>query len=115
MQTPQRKPGKYTGVKPDPNLTPAKYRELQAKLEKLKKAEGKIKDDTTISVQEKEETLAHIKEYRFILTDLLKESKQCANELAQVERLQRQKREQFEIFHHFREIGQKRLEEFSSL
>src|SRR3989338_5902559 len=84
-------------------------------LEKLKKAEGKIKDDTTISVQEKEETLAHIKEYRFILTDLLKESKQCANELAQVERLQRQKREQFEIFHHFREIGQKRLEEFSSL
>jgi|SRR3989339_832498 len=38
MQTPQRKPGKYTGVKPDPNLTPAKYRELQAKLEKLKKA-----------------------------------------------------------------------------
>ncbi|HBI97071.1 MAG: Transcription elongation factor GreA [Candidatus Falkowbacteria bacterium GW2011_GWC2_38_22] len=36
MQTPQRKPGKYTGIKADPNITQAKYNELEAKLEKLK-------------------------------------------------------------------------------
>ena len=36
MQTPIRKPGKYTGQKPDPCLTPAKYNELQAKLDRLK-------------------------------------------------------------------------------
>lgn len=37
MQTPKRKPGKYTGLKPDPYLTEAKVRELKAKLENLKK------------------------------------------------------------------------------
>jgi transcription elongation factor GreA len=37
MRTPQRKPGKYTGLKPDQNITVAKYHELAAKLEKLKK------------------------------------------------------------------------------
>lgn len=39
MQTPQRKPGQYTGIKPDPHLTPDKYRELRAKLQKLKKSQ----------------------------------------------------------------------------
>jgi transcription elongation factor GreA len=38
MRVPQRKPGKYTGLKPDPCLTPAKYRELTARLEKLKRS-----------------------------------------------------------------------------
>jgi transcription elongation factor GreA len=37
MRTPQRKPGKYTGLKPDPNMTQAKYQELCDKLERLKK------------------------------------------------------------------------------
>jgi transcription elongation factor GreA len=37
MRTPIRKPGKYTHLKPDPNLTEEKYNELQEKLEKLKK------------------------------------------------------------------------------
>ena len=36
MRTPIRKPGKYTGLKPDPNLTLAKYHELRAKLDRLK-------------------------------------------------------------------------------
>lgn len=36
MRTPIRKPGKYTGQKPDPFLTLAKYRKLQAKLDRLK-------------------------------------------------------------------------------
>lgn len=36
MQTPKRKPGKYTHLKPDPHLTPAKYAELKEKLEHLK-------------------------------------------------------------------------------
>ncbi len=39
MQTPKRKPGKYAGLKPDPNITEEKYQELKAKLEKLKKAQ----------------------------------------------------------------------------
>ena len=37
MQTPQRKPGKYTNQKPDPYLTEAKFQELKDKLERLKK------------------------------------------------------------------------------
>lgn len=37
MQIPIRKPGKYTGQKPDPYLTEDKFSELQAALEKLKK------------------------------------------------------------------------------
>lgn len=38
MQTPKRKPGKYTFLKPDPNLTLEKYNELKDKLAKLKKS-----------------------------------------------------------------------------
>lgn len=37
MQTPTRKPGKYTHLKPDPNLTEAKFSELKDKLERLKR------------------------------------------------------------------------------
>jgi transcription elongation factor GreA len=37
MQTPRRKPGRYSGLKPDPYLTEDKYQELSAKLERLKK------------------------------------------------------------------------------
>lgn len=37
MRTPQRKPGIYAGLKADQNITAAKYNELAAKLEKLKK------------------------------------------------------------------------------
>lgn len=37
MQTPYRKAGKYTGVKPDPHITQEKYDQLAADLEKLKK------------------------------------------------------------------------------
>lgn len=37
MQTPKRKPGKYVGLKLDPNITEEKHKELKAKLEKLKK------------------------------------------------------------------------------
>jgi transcription elongation factor GreA len=37
MRTPQRKPGLYTGLKADKNITAQKYQELSAKLEKLKK------------------------------------------------------------------------------
>ena len=37
MQIPIRKPGQYTGQKPDPYLTEDKFSELQAALEKLKK------------------------------------------------------------------------------
>jgi transcription elongation factor GreA len=37
MQTPIRKPGIYTHMKPDPHLTAEKYQELKNKLEKLKK------------------------------------------------------------------------------
>jgi transcription elongation factor GreA len=35
MRTPIRKPGKYTGFKPDEHITEKKYLELKAKLEKL--------------------------------------------------------------------------------
>lgn len=37
MRTPIRKPGKYTHLKPDPNLTEEKFNELKERLEKLKK------------------------------------------------------------------------------
>ena len=37
MRTPIRKPGKYTHLKPDPNLTEKKFNELKEKLERLKK------------------------------------------------------------------------------
>jgi transcription elongation factor GreA len=37
MRTPIRKPGKYTHLKPDPNLTEKKLNELKEKLERLKK------------------------------------------------------------------------------
>lgn len=37
MRTPIRKPGKYTHLKPDPNLTEEKFNELKEKLERLKK------------------------------------------------------------------------------
>lgn len=37
MQVPIRKPGKYTHLKPDPNLTVARFNEMQSKLERLKK------------------------------------------------------------------------------
>ncbi len=36
MQTPQRKPGKFTSLQTDPHLTESKYRELKNKLETLK-------------------------------------------------------------------------------
>lgn len=39
MQTPKRKPGKYAGLKPDPNITEEKYKSLKAKLDRLKKAQ----------------------------------------------------------------------------
>lgn len=37
MRVPYRKPGKFTNLKPDPNITPAKKAELEADLERLKK------------------------------------------------------------------------------
>ena len=37
MQTPKRKPGQYSNLKPDVNITEEKYNELRAKLDKLKK------------------------------------------------------------------------------
>ena len=36
MQIPIRKPGIYTHSETDPNLTPAKFRELEAELARLK-------------------------------------------------------------------------------
>jgi len=36
MRVPIRKPGKYTHLKPDPNLTEGKFNELKKKLERLK-------------------------------------------------------------------------------
>jgi len=36
MQVPTRKPGKYSGNKPDPYLTRQKYQELEKKLDRLK-------------------------------------------------------------------------------
>lgn len=47
MQTPFRKPGKYTHLKPDQHLTEAKYNELKNKLNRLKfnrpSAAGEVK------------------------------------------------------------------------
>jgi transcription elongation factor GreA len=40
MRTPQRKPGKYAGKKPDPYITRYKYQELENKLERLKQAQA---------------------------------------------------------------------------
>jgi transcription elongation factor GreA len=37
MQIPKRKPGRWAGQKTDPHLTRSKYRELEDKLERLKK------------------------------------------------------------------------------
>ena len=37
MRTPQRKPGKYAGKKPDPEITKEKYLELKDKMDRLKK------------------------------------------------------------------------------
>ena len=37
MQVPIRRSGKYTHLKPDPNITEEKFTELKSKLEKLKK------------------------------------------------------------------------------
>lgn len=37
MRTPIRKPGKYTHLKPDPNITEEKFNELKEKMERLKK------------------------------------------------------------------------------
>lgn len=39
MQTPKRKPGRYTNMQPDPQVTPAKLAELKRMLEKLKRVE----------------------------------------------------------------------------
>jgi len=39
MQVPTRKPGKYSHLKPDPHLTPAKLNELKMKLERLKRGQ----------------------------------------------------------------------------
>ena len=36
MQLPYRKPSKFTHIKPDPNITKAKFKEFQDKLERLK-------------------------------------------------------------------------------
>ena len=36
MRTPIRKPGKYTGQKPDPHLTACKYKKLEEKLKRLR-------------------------------------------------------------------------------
>ena len=38
MQIPYRKPGEFTNIQPDPNLTQSKYDELSEKLKKLKSA-----------------------------------------------------------------------------
>jgi transcription elongation factor GreA len=37
MRVPTRKPGKYTGIKPDPKITAEKYAELKENLYRLKK------------------------------------------------------------------------------
>lgn len=39
MRTPTRKPGKYTGVKPDPNITLEKYNKLKTSLNQLIKVD----------------------------------------------------------------------------
>jgi transcription elongation factor GreA len=51
MQTPIRKAGKYTSLKPDPNITQKKYIELQKKLENLKfKRPHLIKEVKTLAL-----------------------------------------------------------------
>lgn len=45
MRVPIRKPGKYTHLKPDPNLTIGKYNELKAKLERLKKVQPFLRSE----------------------------------------------------------------------
>ena len=84
---------------------------LQARqnLEKLKKAEDTVKVSIKMTPQEKAETEKQIEDYRFLLSQLEEEAKQCANELAKVERLQLEKRTEFEIFHHFKPKGEKLL------
>lgn len=42
MQTPHRKAGKYTNLKPDPNITQEKFNELKNQLEKLKKSHPRV-------------------------------------------------------------------------
>lgn len=42
MQTPIRKPGKYTHLKPDPHLTMSKFNQLKKDLEKMKKIQPKL-------------------------------------------------------------------------
>ncbi len=37
MRLPTRKPGKYTGLQPDPHITQEKYRELERRLRQLEK------------------------------------------------------------------------------
>ena len=78
-------------------------------LEKLKKAEDAVKVSIKMTPQEKQEVSKQIKDYRFLLSQLEEEAKQCANELATVERLQLEKRTEFEIFHHFKPKGEKIL------
>lgn len=46
MQTPIRKPGKYTNLETDPNLTEAKFLELQNKLARLKKSQPRAIEET---------------------------------------------------------------------
>ncbi len=45
MRVPIRKGGKYTHLKPDPNLTQAKYDELKARLDRLKKARPQLAEE----------------------------------------------------------------------
>ncbi|MBI3018780.1 MAG: hypothetical protein HYY61_02680 [Deltaproteobacteria bacterium] len=78
-------------------------------LEKLKKAEDAVNVSIKMAAQEKQEAAKQIKDYRFLLSQLEEEAKQCANELAKVERLQLEKRTEFEIFHHFKPKGEKLL------
>lgn len=47
MQVPHRKPGKFTHLKPDPLLTPAKFAELEKKLEHLKEIRPKLAADVS--------------------------------------------------------------------
>ncbi len=83
--------------------------QTQQNLDKLKKAEDAVKVSLRMAPSEKEEVTRQIKDYRFLLSQLEEEAKQCANELAKVERLQLEKRTEFEIFHHFKPKGEKLL------
>ncbi len=47
MQTPKRKPGKYTNQQKDPNITQAKYNELKNKLEKLQASLPAVKKEVS--------------------------------------------------------------------